>query len=138
MSDQPAVADVGALEDFTEGVVATVSLGASEVGVLRWRDAVYAFANRCPHMGGPICRGRVRPWLESPTVGELAVLRDEPVLACPWHGWEFAPATGEALADDRYWLRTYAVDVEDGRVLIQTAPARRPARPRARELEQTR
>ena len=39
------------------------------------------------------------------------------ILRCPWHGWEFDLATGEALSNDRH-VRTYPVLVVDDAIYI--------------------
>ena len=41
-----------------------------------------------------------------------------PVLACPWHGWEFDVRTGRGIRDRTYRARTYRVEIADGRVLV--------------------
>jgi nitrite reductase (NADH) small subunit len=41
-----------------------------------------------------------------------------PVIACPWHGWEFDVRTGVSLWDDHYRVRTYPAHVSNGRVLV--------------------
>ena len=39
-------------------------------------------------------------------------------LVCPWHGWEYDLATGEAAHDRRLRLRRFPVTVEDGVVYV--------------------
>jgi nitrite reductase/ring-hydroxylating ferredoxin subunit len=45
---------------------------------------------------------------------------DEMHIVCPWHGWEFDIANGEAVADRKWKLRSYDVEVrgEDVYVLL--------------------
>jgi nitrite reductase/ring-hydroxylating ferredoxin subunit len=45
----------------------------------------------------------------------------EPVIACPWHGWEFDVKTGHAIWDPSLRIRTFPVTISGGRVLIETA-----------------
>ena len=46
--------------------------------------------------------------------------RDDRVLRCPWHGWEFDLETGRSLLEpDRVGLRTYRVEVRDGLVILR-------------------
>lgn len=117
MSERGPV-DVGALADFAEGAIARVEVDRRAIGVLRWQGRVYAFADRCPHMGAPICRGRVVSRLDASGPGLLTSSREQPVLACPWHGWEFVLDSGRALVDDKQRLRTYGAEVENGRVVV--------------------
>ena len=41
------------------------------------------------------------------------------VLRCPWHGWEFDPASGRCLDDDSMRVAVYPAKAVDGRVLVQ-------------------
>jgi nitrite reductase/ring-hydroxylating ferredoxin subunit len=43
-----------------------------------------------------------------------------PVIACPWHGWEFDVASGEAIWDKTVRIRTFPVRVANGRVMVET------------------
>jgi nitrite reductase/ring-hydroxylating ferredoxin subunit len=114
------VIDVGSAAEFAEGTVAVRRAGTQEVGVIRWGDRLYAVRNVCPHQSAPVCRGWLRPMLTGPSPGSPALARDErrPLLSCPWHGWEFDVGSGRALFSDRMRLRTYGIEVRDGRVLV--------------------
>lgn len=127
MSTAEPHVDVGALEDFPEGSLAEATLSRRTIGILRRNGSVYAFASRCPHMGGPMCQGRLLPRLDGPTAGNVARRGDELVLACPWHGWEFDISSGEAIANPRYRVRTYPAWVQDGRVLVDPTSSPRAA-----------
>jgi nitrite reductase/ring-hydroxylating ferredoxin subunit len=125
------VIDVGGAAEFAEGTVTLRRAGNQEVGVVRWADELYAVRNVCPHQSGPVCEGQLLPSLTAPKPGVRSLARDpaQPVLACPWHGWEFELDTGSAVWNPCYRLRTYAIEVRDGRVLVDT---QRRALPRAR------
>lgn len=113
--------DVGAVDDFLDGSATVVVAGRREIGVVRWHGRFYALRNVCPHESGPLCRGQllslIRPGSE---VGDLDVDPTIPVMACPWHGWEFDVRTGRTLwSDARMRVRTYAVSVCDDRVILE-------------------
>ena len=111
--------DVGAVAEFEERRFRIVEAGGHEVGVLRWRDRFFAMHNRCPHQKGPVCLGVVSGRLGGSAPGSMEVDEEVPVVACPWHGWEFDLARGRALWDESYAVRTVPVRVEDGRVLLE-------------------
>ena len=111
--------DVGALDEFPEAGVRVVDAGGEEVGVIRWRGEVFAVRNLCPHQLGPVARGPVRSRLAAEAVGAMCVEQETPILACPWHGWEFDVRTGRPLAGSAR-VRTYSVEVEAGRVVVIT------------------
>ena len=112
--------DVGALQDFPEGQVKVVSIGRTEIGVIHWNGAIYAVSAICIHQGGPLCRGFLAGRLTAVKPGDMRVQDGAPVIACPWHGWEFDVATGEAIWDPSLRIRTYPVDIVDDRVVVST------------------
>ena len=112
--------DVGAIEDFAEGKIRLVTVGAKEIGVVCWQGQFCALLNVCPHQGGPAC-GAVLPYLRADRSGRVGSIRAEfatPVILCGWHAWEFDARTGQALCDPRLHLKTYPVRVAEGRVLV--------------------
>jgi len=68
-------------------------------------DKVFALEDRCPHKGGPLSQGIVH----------------EGGVTCPLHNWVIDFETGRAKAPDEGRVRTFPVQVEDGRVMIDRA-----------------
>jgi nitrite reductase/ring-hydroxylating ferredoxin subunit len=110
--------DVGAVHDFPDGQVTIISIGRSEIGIIPWYGRIYAIGAICAHQGGPICRGILSGRLTGSGPGDVRVQDAAPVIACPWHGWEFDVGTGEAIWDSSLQIRTYSVDVAGGRVVV--------------------
>ena len=105
----------------TGGVLADI--GDREVGVFRHEDRLYAYDNRCIHQGGPVCTGELVGAMRRELGKGGEVIRDvldehEMRLVCPWHGWEYDLATGEAAHDRRRRLRRFPLTVEDGIVYV--------------------
>jgi nitrite reductase (NADH) small subunit len=121
-----ALVDVGAESDFDEGRSRLVVIDGREIGIVRWGDRIFAIRNHCPDQGGPLCAGPVRSLLEAGPDGEhvtLSLDEGRPVIACPWHHYEFDLHTGHELRGGRRAI-TYQVEREDGRVYVRTsAPA---------------
>lgn len=65
--------DVIALDALTDGKPHVVSAGGSDVVLVRDGGVVYAMANTCSHMGGPLAEGEV----------------GDGCITCPWHGSTF-------------------------------------------------
>jgi nitrite reductase (NADH) small subunit len=63
---------------------------------------VLAIDDRCPHRGGPLSQGIVH--------GDT--------VTCPLHNWVISLKTGEAQGADSGCVRTFAVRVEQGVVLL--------------------
>ena len=83
-----------------EGRVRSVTVDGRSIAMTRCGGRLGALENRCPHQGGPLGEGSI----------------EQGLLRCPWHGYDYDPATGAppgALAehlDDR----VPAYDVEEG------------------------
>lgn len=112
-----------ALEEIADGGGVLADVGEREIGVFRRGDRLYAYDNRCIHMGGPVCSGELlgATRMELTPGGEAVrqVLDDsQPRLVCPWHGWEYDLLTGEAVHDRRLRLRAFAITVQDGIVYV--------------------
>ncbi len=117
--------DVGPADGFADGTISVTACGGREVGIVRWRDRFHALKNVCPHQNGPVCAGILSARLTGAVPGAMELDEEAPVIACPWHGWEFDVRSGHALSDRRYRLRLYDVRVAGGRVLVD--PDRAPA-----------
>lgn len=112
--------DVGSTQDFDEGTVTLVQAAQHQVGIIRWHGRYYAVRNSCPHQAGPLCAGTLRPLLAA-DAGEAPTMKADsaiPVLACPWHGWEFDVRTGRALWDSDYRVRAYPTVVRGNRLCL--------------------
>jgi nitrite reductase/ring-hydroxylating ferredoxin subunit len=106
---------VARLDEFPPGERRIVQAGRRTIGVFRVGDSFYALNNYCPHMGGPLCEGRTKPWLTSGGPGEFVLDEQEALVACPWHGWEYDLATGQSfLGPGEPPARAYEVSVERG------------------------
>lgn len=78
-----SVASVG---DLRDGVPVTRPLGAVTIMLLRQGEDVYALADRCSHLAGPLHEGRLGT---DPT--------GEPCVTCPWHGSVFRLRDGSVV-----------------------------------------
>lgn len=122
--------DLGRLEDYPDGAVTLLDVKGREVGVVRWGSDLYAVGNVCPHQSGPVCAGLVRPAIVSGGgPGRLGLAEEVPVLACPWHGWEFDARTGACIAGGRGVVNTYPVRADGDRLVVEL-PDRIPRRRR--------
>jgi nitrite reductase/ring-hydroxylating ferredoxin subunit len=114
---------VGKTSEFTEGSKKIVPNGKSEIGVYLVKGNWYAYQNLCPHQGGPACEGLLMAKVEEViapdrTYQGMRFNHDEMHIVCPWHGWEFDIANGEAVADRKWKLRRYDVEVRGEEVYV--------------------
>jgi nitrite reductase/ring-hydroxylating ferredoxin subunit len=125
------VARVG---EFADGDRKIVDVNGKSVGVFRIGDAFFAVRNRCPHQFGPLCIGAIaaRPLSDEP--GDLRMEESgTPLLACPWHGWEYDLATGQSfMGPGHVDARRYDTLVQSGREIAAAVGGEPEARPDGR------
>lgn len=111
---------IGRTDEIPEGGRLIVEAGGREIGIYRVNGAYYALLNRCPHRGGPLCRGQVVTEITAARPGEVRGNPEKIYVTCPWHNWEFDIETGQS-----YWnpngsrARPIPVGVESGEALRQ-------------------
>lgn len=79
------------------------ALGDRTICVANVEGTIAAMDNVCLHRGGPLGQGVVEG-------GDVI---------CPWHGWAFNAATGEAAHNPSAKIDIYSLKVENGDVLIK-------------------
>ena len=98
--------DAGSLEDIPRRGSRVVKIQMGCIAVFRTEtDEVFALEDRCPHKGGPLSEGIVH--------GRA--------VTCPLHNRVIGFEDGEAKGNDEGRVQTFAVKVEDGRLLIDAA-----------------
>ena len=96
---------VGRLEDLTAGQLKLVEANGARVVLARVRDEVFACSDECTHQAMPLSAGEVMP---------------DGTVECPWHGARYDCCSGAVRrgpAEDD--VATFAVRVEDGRILVE-------------------
>lgn len=101
------------------------AIGWFEVGVFRVGEKLFAYENSCPHLGGPVCQGKIIPRAEEPIATDgvslgLTLSKTAVHVACPWHGYEFDIATGRHPGN-RQRLKPVPITVEDGDILVSVS-----------------
>ena len=98
-------------------------VSGQEVGVFLLGGEFYAWENRCPHLDGPACQGRLLP-LATEAVNDDHTSRGREFskehmnVVCPWHGMEFDIRTGRHPTNQAIRLRKVAVRVEHGEIYV--------------------
>ena len=115
---------VGKIADLPPGSRKIVVVDGRSIGVFNIRDKLYALRNRCPHQGAPLCLGRIKGTTIPGKPYEYLYGRDDEIIQCPWHCWEFEIATGRTYFNPhRMRVRTYDVTIEqpqDDDVTLET------------------
>jgi nitrite reductase/ring-hydroxylating ferredoxin subunit len=108
--------DVGSLADLRRDGRLIARIGGREVGVVLVDGEPRGIRNRCPHHGGPLCLGKVAGRVKGKP-GRYDLARTH-VIRCPWHGWEFDPATGACLDEPSMRVAVYEAKAVEGRVFV--------------------
>lgn len=104
--DPDGYVDVLAVDDLVEGRGRIVNLAGERVAVFRHGDTIVAVSNVCQHQNGPLGEGRIR----------------DGCITCPWHGYQYDPATGAAPAPFVERVPTFHVRVVGRRIRIHPRP----------------
>lgn len=98
--------DVCSVDEIPEKRAVVTCLSGERVAVFRYDGRISAISNVCQHQNGPLGEGRI--------VNDCVV--------CPWHGYEYQPATGASPAPFTEKVPTFEVRVMAGRVLVHPQP----------------
>ncbi len=94
--------DAIAEQDVQEGKGTIVQVAGHTMALFNISGKIHAIDNSCPHKQGPLGEGEL----------------EDCIVTCPRHGWQFDVRTGEGITMPLSPVKTYAVTVENGRVLV--------------------
>jgi methionine sulfoxide reductase heme-binding subunit len=98
--------DVCAVERIPERRAFVACVAGERVAIFRYDGRLSAISNVCQHQNGPLGEGRI--------------VRG--CVVCPWHGYEYEPATGASPPPFTERVPTFRVAVSRGRVLVDPRP----------------
>jgi methionine sulfoxide reductase heme-binding subunit len=98
--------DVCGAKELADNRARIACVAGERVAVFRYGDRVSAVSNVCRHQNGPLGEGRIV----------------NGCIVCPWHGYEYEPASGRAPAPFTERLPTFSVRVVRGRVQVSSRP----------------
>lgn len=111
---------VAAASEIAPGARLIVEVEGRSICVFNVAGQLFAIRNRCPHQGGPLCRGELVGAVESVGPGDYTYDASRQFIRCPWHGWEFDLKTGESLFDPRrVRVRSYETQFATGEALAE-------------------
>ena len=77
--------------------------GDKIICVANVNGTITAMDNVCLHRGGPLGQGVI----------------EKGKVVCPWHGWAWDPATGQAAHNPNAKIAVYPLKIESGEVMIE-------------------
>ena len=109
---------VGPLSELPVGERRLIQANGKSIGVFNTGKQVVAVLNICPHAYAPVCRGKVGGTTLPSKAGEFVWGRENQILRCPWHGWEFDLHSGQCLTDQRK-LKRFPVSIRDDEIYVE-------------------
>jgi len=89
---------------LTDAEPAKQSIGCTDIFLLKRGEAIYALANKCSHLGGPLSEGKM--------VGNS--------IQCPWHGSRFCVKDGSVVdGPATHPLPVLDVQLREGQVYVR-------------------
>ena len=121
--------NIGSASEFADPGRKIVGFGNFEVGVFKLDGEFYAYLNLCPHMGGPVCQGKMIAKVEEIIADDrtsrgMAFSKTKLHVVCPWHAFEFDIRTGVHPGNARMRLRKINVALSGGDVIVTVPDAR--------------
>jgi len=101
--------DAGLVDDIAPGrakIVCDAAHAGERIAVFRHGNAISAVANLCAHQGGPLGEGRII----------------DGCITCPWHGYQYLPASGSSPPPFTEKIPTYRVRIEARRIFVDPRP----------------
>lgn len=104
--------------DLAPGEKRIIEVDGKPIGIFNVDGEYFALHNRCPHMGGNLCEGPVTGTTLQTDKTEFIYGRENELVRCGWHGWEFEIKSGRCLVDEKLRARTYSVTEENGQLVL--------------------
>jgi toluene monooxygenase system ferredoxin subunit len=93
---------VATLDELWEGEMTVLEIEGHVVLLVNVDGGIHAYADSCPHLGTRLSQGSLQ----------------RNVLTCATHGWEFDASAGQGINPKTACLKSFAVKVENGDILI--------------------
>lgn len=100
------VEDILSPTDLPEEKSVEASVGDRKICLLRRGETVFAFSDRCPHAGAPLCDAHTSA---------------KGHLICPLHGYHFELLRGYNSSGEGYKLKTFAVEIRADGIFVALA-----------------
>jgi toluene monooxygenase system ferredoxin subunit len=92
-------------DEFWDGEMIGLECDGQAVLLVNVGGSIRAYANSCPHLGTRLSEGSL----------------DRHVLTCATHGWEFDVNTGQGINPRTACLRSFAIQLENGNILVDVS-----------------
>lgn len=94
---------MGKVSELPPGSSLEKRILARRVAVFNVDGELFGIESDCKHMKASLRKGKVEGF----------------VVTCPWHSWKYNLKTGQCLTVDKFKLKTYQVEVENGDIFVK-------------------
>jgi 3-phenylpropionate/trans-cinnamate dioxygenase ferredoxin subunit len=89
--------------DFAGNHIAVVDWNGKKICLGKFKDALFAFAFKCPHAGGILADGYID------ALGNVV---------CPLHRYKYNLANGRNVSGEGYYLKHWPVEIKDDGIYV--------------------
>jgi nitrite reductase/ring-hydroxylating ferredoxin subunit len=89
--------------DFAGNNIAVVEVNGKKICIGKHKDAVFAFACKCPHAGGMLSEGYID------ALGNVV---------CPLHRYKYDIKSGRNVSGEGYYLKNWPVELHENGVFV--------------------
>src|SRR3546814_14626498 len=97
---------IATTKEIPPGTRKLVHVKGRPIAVFNIKGEYFGLFDRCPHLGGSLCRGRLTGLVQSKSPGEYQYSREGEILRCPRHGWEVDVRTGKSYRSEERGVGT--------------------------------
>ena len=130
---------VAAADEILPGERKLVNVRGRPILIFNLDGDYFGILDRCPHQGASLCKGKLVGLVEADRPGQYNFTRNNEIIRCAWHGWEFDIRTGKSrcepekikatrynvetkigsdITEEAYEAETFDVAVEDNYVIV--------------------
>ena len=108
------------VEDVSSNKAKIIKINNKSIGVFKLNDgSIHALLNLCPHRGAALCEGPICGTTEATDSYNFKYIKDNEIIRCSWHGWEFDIKTGEFLVDKKVKVRKFPLEIKGNEIFIK-------------------
>ena len=89
--------------EFSANHIALVKVNGKNICIGKFKEAVFAFAHKCPHAGGMLADGYID------ALGHVV---------CPVHRYKYDMKNGRNISGEGYYLKNWPVELRENGVFV--------------------
>ena len=113
---------VAAADEILPGERKLVNVRGRPILIFNLDGDYFGILDRCPHQGASLCKGKLVGLVEADRPGQYNFTRNNEIIRCAWHGWEFDIRTGKSRCEpEKIKATRYNVETKIGSDIIEEA-----------------